>query len=203
MPRRSRPLRARARAGIRSTTIKNPGARCAPAKNINRGSQPSATTALLPPSRPTLARQRQARSLNYPGPSRRCLLRQRAATPKPVPPIPASGTAGTRCRVPCRRPSRAHTAPMRARPSPCKSRRPGIRPGCGHPRPGLPGHANIRRTLLPFPHGAQVSPGSAYRRKCPADLPLHAPTAVGAPRKHRAAVLRIPGRQPACMGRKR
>jgi hypothetical protein len=104
MPRRSRPLRARARAGIRSTTIKNPGARCAPARNINRGSQPSATTALLPPSRPTLARHRQARSLNYPGPSRRCLLRQRAATPKPVP-LGARQCPAHAAAVPSRSPS--------------------------------------------------------------------------------------------------
>ena len=116
--------------------------------------------------------------------------------------LPASVTPATRCQsarpwvVPgAHSPRAGATVPGAGNPP-----TPGNRPGCGHPRPGLPRHANIRRMLLPFPRGALASPGSAYRRKCPADLPLQAPTAAGAPRKHRAAVPRIPGRQPACLG---
>jgi hypothetical protein len=51
----------------------------------------------------------------------------------------------TACRplpmAPGRGPSRAHTAPVRARPLPVPAipPAPGIRPGCGRPRPSLPG----------------------------------------------------------------
>jgi hypothetical protein len=65
-------------AGTRSTT-KNPGARCAPARSISRGSRPSAVTSLLPPCRPAPARLADALSPNEPGPSRCCLAHQRAA----------------------------------------------------------------------------------------------------------------------------
>jgi hypothetical protein len=53
--------------------------------------------------------------------------------------------------------------------------------------------------MLPrSPQSAQALPGGACRRKCPADLPLRAPTTVGtAARKSLAAVPRIPaGNQP-------
>jgi len=42
--------------------------------------------------------------------------------------------------VPGRGSSRAHTAPVRARPYPAPAipSAPGIRPGCGRPRPSLP-----------------------------------------------------------------
>jgi hypothetical protein len=49
--------------------------------------------------------------------------------------------------APGRGPSRAHTAPVRARPFPVPAipPSPGTRPGCGRPRHHLAGHLNIRR----------------------------------------------------------
>jgi hypothetical protein len=107
--------------------------------------------------------------------------------------------------IPSRGPSRAHTAPARARPGPA----PGIPAGSGHPArlrpfsPPLAGHVNIRRPLLLPPWTPVASPGSAYRR-LPSGLAASSAAAAGtATRKHIAAVQRIPGRQPAGLGRQR
>jgi hypothetical protein len=67
--------------------------------------------------------------------------------------------------VPGRGPSRAHTAPMWARPFPVSPfpSSPGVRPGCGRPRPSLPGtsisgaRCRPRRALEP-PPGNLVGP---------------------------------------------
>ena len=103
-----------------------------------------------------------------------------------------------------RGPSRAHTAPVRTRPFPVPANPvvPGHPARLWPPSPQLAGHVYIRRMLLQPPQGSQALPGSACRRKCPADLPLRAPTTVGtATRKYLAAVPRIAGRQPAGLGR--
>jgi hypothetical protein len=49
------------------------------------------------------------------------------------------------------------------------------------PPPQLGGYVNIRPMLLRLQQCSQALPGSAYRRKCPADLPLRAPATVGPP----------------------
>lgn len=85
-------------------------------------------------------------------------------------------------------PSRAHTAPVRARPFPAPGNPagPGIRPGCGRPRPAC--------------RACQYPPHAAVAHEVPADLPLRASAAAAtAPRKHLAAVPRITGRQPTCL----
>jgi hypothetical protein len=204
MPCCSCPLRACACAGIRSTT-KNPGGRCAPARSISRGSRPPLIRALLPPSRPAPARQGDARSPNYPGPSRCCLAHQRAAAgtcarersspASPRQPLPAAPGVG--------RPG-AHTAPVRARPYPAPKipSAPGIRPGYGRPRPSLPG--------TPISAHAAADPRRApprlkrVRAEVPSGLTPRTPATAGtATRMHIAAVPRIPGRQPARLGRQR
>lgn len=86
MPCCSCPLRACARVDTRSTT-KNPGARCAPARSISCGCRP-------------LARPGQARSANYPGASRYCLLQLHAAAGSSVrerSPRARPGMRGQRC----------------------------------------------------------------------------------------------------------
>jgi hypothetical protein len=106
------------------------------------------------------------------GAARRILLRLRAAAREPVPanaphrrhpgnPLQAASGRG---------PSRAHIAPVRARPYPASTNPPalGIRPGCGRPRPSLPG-TPISGTPLPSSRSLLASPRSAYGRKCPAD----------------------------------
>lgn len=65
----------------------------------------------------------------------------------------------------------------------------------GHPArlwpssPQLAGHVNIRRTPL----RSLALCGGAYRRKCPADLPLQAPTAPGAATGNTLPLSRAPG----------
>jgi len=156
MPRRCCPLRAHACAGIRSTTIKNPGARCAPARSISRGFPPQVTTAFLPPSRPTSARPGQARSPNYPGPSQRCLLRQDAVAPKPVPARSRQRHPGNPW--PWARPSAvpgAHSPTCgRDRPRSRNPPTPSSGPAVATLAPACTRHANIWRMLLPFPCGA-------------------------------------------------
>jgi hypothetical protein len=143
MPCCSCPLPAPACAGTRSTT-KNPGARCALARSISRGYPPSVITALLPPSRPAPARQGDARSPNYRGRPGACLPQHHAAARTPSRERPGQRHRGNPTPAALGRgPSRAHTAPVRARPYPAPGIPPalGIRPGCGRPSPGLPGTA--------------------------------------------------------------
>ncbi len=94
-----RPAAARSCACGEVYDDQEPGARCAPARSISRGFRPAAITALLPPSRPAPARHGEARSPNYPGLSRRCLLQLASPTPWNLYPrtLLASITPAARC----------------------------------------------------------------------------------------------------------
>ena len=139
-------------------------ARC---RSISRGSRPPVITALLPPPCPALARHGEARSPNWAVPC--CLLRQRAAAPEAVSDnAPRQRHPGNPLPVaPGRRPSRTHTACVRARPFPVPaipSAR-GSGPAVAAVAPACrarehPAHAAA------VPQSSQASPGSAYRRKC-------------------------------------
>ena len=201
MPRRSCLLRAHVCAGIRSTTIKNPGARCAPAWSISRGPRPPVTIALLPPSRPASARPEQARSPNYPGPSRRCTLRQDAATRNLCPHAPLASPRQPVARGPAvGRPGRTQPH-VRARPSPVrKSADPVIRPGCGHPRPGLHPARQYSAHAAAVPVRSLALPGSAVQTEVPSGLA--ASSADGSRRPPETLCCCPPqslaGNQPAC-----
>lgn len=94
-----------------------------------------------------------------------------------------------------RGPSQAQTAPVRARPLPVRgdptSSR--IRPGCGRPRPSLPGTSTSGARWCPaesLPSPEARTDGSAQRTCRFERRRQSAPP----PRKHLAAVPRIPGR---------
>ena len=98
--------------------------------------------------------------------------------------------------VPGRGPSRAHTAPVRARPYPVPGIPPaqGIRPGCGRPRPSLPGTPISGARCCP-PCGAPSLDLKLVQTEVPRGLAASSAAAAGtAPRKHLAAVPRIPCR---------
>jgi hypothetical protein len=130
-------------------------------------------TAPLPPSRPAPARPRHARSPNYPGPSRCCLLQQHAVARNLCPrTLLTSVTPVVRCqRCP------AVGRPRRTQP-PCGR----DRSRCRHPVvPGHParlwpsspqpaGHVNIRRTPPPSPRISQRT-CRFERRRQPAPPP--------------------------------
>ena len=141
MPRCSCPLHACACAGIRSMTT-NPGARCALARSISRGCRPPVITAPLLPSGQAAARPGDARSPSYPGPSWcwPCAAARRRPEPVPGNAPPRRHPGNPMPAVPGRRPSRAHTAPVWARPYPAQGIPWGCAsgPGCGRPRPSLP-----------------------------------------------------------------
>ena len=137
-------------AGISSTTIKNIGARCAPARSTGHGRRPPVIAPILPSSRPAQPRLGEARSPNYPGrPSaafcNSTLLHGTCVSERSWPASPRQPVSV----VPGRGPSRAHTAPVRARAFPV----PGIA-GPGYPArlwPPPPQLADVRR------HAAAVS----------------------------------------------
>jgi hypothetical protein len=201
MPCCSCPLRACACAGVQSMT-KNPGARCAPARSISRGCRPPVVTVLLPPSCPAPARLADARSPSYLGPSwccpcaaaRRCpetCARERSSSASPGSPTPAA---------PGRGPSRAHTAPVRARPYPRRESR--------RPRASGPAVAALAPACRACQHpstlpSAPRSPGPArsVRAEVPSGLTSRTPAAAGtASRTGIAAVPRAPGGQPTRSG---
>ena len=134
------------------------------------------TTGLDPRSRNQLWELIRALAAGHPG----------ADPYGPFPPHPTIG------------PSLARTAPVRARPSavPGIPPAPGIRPGCGRPRPSLPG-TPIAGDML---SSARAEPRSLALKRvrtevCPADLPRRAKTASG------TTARRTPARRPRIPGR--
>jgi hypothetical protein len=168
---------------------------------------PVITAPLLLPG-PASARHGEARSRSYPRPPGASFC---DCTPLPGNPCPRTLPAGADPATRCKRrraegPSRAHTAPVRARPYPA----PANPAGPGHPTrlwpplPQLAGHANIRHAAAVSAEPASIAP-DRVRTEVPSGLaPRTSVRRQSAPPPGRASPPSpgIPGRQPARSGRR-